>query len=536
MPEDIERFYTNFYKKRAGIEYPGTDPTFKGDTNLFHLLAISESESDSNVVAQANEQRLQKRKADATAFRFQAMSTSSGVEKKLLVARSRLSDKRELNKHREELWNIRFTELDGDAKRMKDAGTAEGPAKKGLRVMAQELGFPCGQVDKAVSDAMAKYKPWPTGGGNVEPLWKVVLLHVFAALGVVCGLSLSVGFYCHPALAWVLASLGAAGAGLWAYRKADRKGWAALREREVAKPTAWSAGCVAGVALAMSSMGLIPEEKPLPSTPKSLTVKLHRNEPGLDTPLSIFLATPSEVVVPLAPGQNPNELAPAMAADGDESTCWTPVADCSEQWTEFAFKFEWPIDGVLLLNGPPKGVAGSRVRSARLEFDSGPPIDKELEDVARWQFIPFEPRKTKRVRLVVQSVYAGHQGEKTTCLREIWYSYSAGMPPSGADWSGRWFCSDPWGEVNFVQDGNWVSGSYEDGPGVIFARSSGETLVGTWLGAPFYQPPQDGGDLCFAISADRACFSGKSWSGSSRDEYSGEKVGDPCAGQRERAE
>jgi len=72
------------------------------------------------------------------------------------------------------------------------------------------------------------------------------------------------------------------------------------------------------------------------------------------------------------------------------------------------------------------------------------------------------------------------------------------------NWTGTW--NTNWNTMVLVQTGGQVTGTYEYEGGRIVGVVSGNTLRGTWLEAPSYSPPDDGGDFVFTISSDCSSF------------------------------
>jgi hypothetical protein len=83
-----------------------------------------------------------------------------------------------------------------------------------------------------------------------------------------------------------------------------------------------------------------------------------------------------------------------------------------------------------LINGGSKQAPGVPVRKTRLEFDGGDPVEIELSDAADWQFHALPPRATRKVRLVVVSVYRPQDSQAAPCLAEIWCAHQG--------WSGSY--------------------------------------------------------------------------------------------------
>jgi internalin A len=83
------------------------------------------------------------------------------------------------------------------------------------------------------------------------------------------------------------------------------------------------------------------------------------------------------------------------------------------------------------------------------------------------------------------------------------------------NWTGTW--NTNWNTMVLVQTGGQVTGTYEYEGGRIVGVVSGNTLRGTWLEAPSYSPPDDGGDFEFTISSDCSSFTGNWRYGSTGD-------------------
>ncbi len=97
------------------------------------------------------------------------------------------------------------------------------------------------------------------------------------------------------------------------------------------------------------------------------------------------------------------------------------------------------------------------------------------------------------------------------------------------NWTGTWNTS--WNTMVLVQTGEQVTGTYEYEGGRIVGVVSGNTLRGTWLQAPSYNLPDDGGDFEFTISSDCSSFTGNLRYGSTgdweEDGWTGNRVSSP---------
>lgn len=82
-------------------------------------------------------------------------------------------------------------------------------------------------------------------------------------------------------------------------------------------------------------------------------------------------------------------------------------------------------------------------------------------------------------------------------------------------WTGVWETN--WGDMELVQQGNQVIGTYTHDQGKIAARAQGLTITGTWSESPSYAPPNDAGDVEFTMTPDCNSFSGRWRYGSQGD-------------------
>jgi len=81
---------------------------------------------------------------------------------------------------------------------------------------------------------------------------------------------------------------------------------------------------------------------------------------------------------------------------------------------------------------------------------------------------------------------------------------SAEPAVSARTFAGTW--TTDWGNMRLRQSGTHLEGDYDHEQGRITGEVAGNVLTGAWSEAPSYQPPQDGGELQFTLSAD-----GNSW-------------------------
>lgn len=80
--------------------------------------------------------------------------------------------------------------------------------------------------------------------------------------------------------------------------------------------------------------------------------------------------------------------------------------------------------------------------------------------------------------------------------------------PGECSWTGIW--ETTFGDLELVQDGSWVTGTYTHNQGRISGTVSGNTLTGTWSEAPSYSPSDDAGGVELVMSEGCSAFSG-SW-------------------------
>ena len=102
-------------------------------------------------------------------------------------------------------------------------------------------------------------------------------------------------------------------------------------------------------------------------------------------------------------------------------------------------------------------------------------------------------------------------------------------PQAVFDWSGTWDTN--WGTMYLTQSLGKVTGTYEydDGriEGYISKNLSGNMVAGTWSEYPSYKPPDDAGDIEFAVSPDGSSFTGRWRYGASGDwngDWSGTRI------------
>lgn len=80
--------------------------------------------------------------------------------------------------------------------------------------------------------------------------------------------------------------------------------------------------------------------------------------------------------------------------------------------------------------------------------------------------------------------------------------------PAECSWTGVW--ETTFGELELVQDGSSVTGTYTHNQGRISGTVSGNTLTGSWSEAPSYSPSEDAGGVELVMSEGCSAFSG-SW-------------------------
>ena len=74
-------------------------------------------------------------------------------------------------------------------------------------------------------------------------------------------------------------------------------------------------------------------------------------------------------------------------------------------------------------------------------------------------------------------------------------------------WAGRWQTN--LGVMELAQDGSRVYGGYEADQGQIGGTAKGQVLTGTWVQAPSFQMPEDGGTFKLTMSDDGQSFTGR---------------------------
>jgi hypothetical protein len=74
-------------------------------------------------------------------------------------------------------------------------------------------------------------------------------------------------------------------------------------------------------------------------------------------------------------------------------------------------------------------------------------------------------------------------------------------------WAGRWQTN--LGVMELGQDGSRVYGGYETDQGQIGGTAKGQVLTGTWVQAPSFQMPEDGGTFKLTMSDDGQSFTGR---------------------------
>jgi len=535
-PTDLnpaQKFYKKFFEQ-VNVTYPSEDPTLP-DANYFSLLGIDESANDKQVIAEAQEQkRLTSRLKHSTTYKSLDITASGHANHKLPKAQKALADPKSLSDHRGDLLNKRSRYIGQKAKELRDYGVGRAQAEQTLPRVAGEAGLQPRQITGVIAKALKDAEPWPVGPGpgpGKLPWW-VFPLCLFGACGAIL-----VSALIHPLLAIVLTIGALVGAGVFGYLRRNRqKPW--YLDRQVQKSAAWGAACVVGFVIWVVAVrpGTPPTQPPAPVDPgppivvtlERIPTKLARFEPPQNVPLRTFLPSPTEVAVPgTSSPEAQSEFTPDKAVDGNDSTSWVASQATAVVWLEVVFEQPRRIDGVLLLNGPHQPETGARIREATFQFDDGTPVPIELKDHAHWQLKPFEPRRTTTVRLTVKSIYPPEHDNQVPGLAEIWYAHSAGMDPSAVDWQGTW-SSEVWGELEFEQHGDWVTGSFDQGAGLILARASERRLDGTWLVRPDFRLPNNGGDIRFQLRRDGKSFTGM-WKSASQGDWMAD---DSCTGRR----
>jgi hypothetical protein len=93
-------------------------------------------------------------------------------------------------------------------------------------------------------------------------------------------------------------------------------------------------------------------------------------------------------------------------------------------------------------------------------------------------------------------------------------------------WAGRWQTN--LGVMELGQDGSRVYGGYETDQGQIGGTAKGQTLTGTWVQAPSFQMPEDGGAFKLTMSDDGQSFTGRWRYGTSgaweKSKWSGQRL------------
>ena len=93
-------------------------------------------------------------------------------------------------------------------------------------------------------------------------------------------------------------------------------------------------------------------------------------------------------------------------------------------------------------------------------------------------------------------------------------------------WAGRWQTN--LGVMELAQDGSRVYGGYEADQGQIGGTAKGQVLTGTWVQAPSFQMPEDGGTLKLTMSDDGQSFTGRWRYGTSgaweKSKWSGQRL------------
>jgi hypothetical protein len=92
---------------------------------------------------------------------------------------------------------------------------------------------------------------------------------------------------------------------------------------------------------------------------------------------------------------------------------------------------------------------------------------------------------------------------------------SGGIP--GTTFAGKW--DTTYGIMTLTVNNNIVTGTYEEGDGMISGTVRGNTLTAVWTELPTRFPPDDAGDLAFTLSSDGSSFTGKWRYGSSGEDW-----------------
>jgi hypothetical protein len=299
-----------------------------------------------------------------------------------------------------------------------------------------------------------------------------------------------------------LASLAFAGWRIHEGQVWRRPDWWRIEQHEHPGPVCWSIGATVGMALSLGIFGLSRSPPPVengsvaaandpavamgaaPNDPAIVPVEVFNPSPPEDTPVRF-----SVIASPLTVSTNARSNA-GYAVDGNIETVWSADAG---SWWEVTFDGAYEVDGVVVFSGE------GGLRRAQLEFSDGSKQIIEVEDGRGWRLVPLTRKPTTKVRITPLNPQGRPAG---AAVPEFWCCHRGLLSPSGADWSGVWQ-SDSLGTVEIRQEGDWIRGVYQVGPGRLVGRSTGLTLQGNWSN------PGSGGEVALELSRDRRSFSGK---------------------------
>lgn len=100
--------------------------------------------------------------------------------------------------------------------------------------------------------------------------------------------------------------------------------------------------------------------------------------------------------------------------------------------------------------------------------------------------------------------------------------------PGECSWTGVWDTN--FGDMELVQEGSLVTGTYTHDQGRISGTVSGNTLTGTWSEAPSYSPSTDAGGVQLIISEDCTSFRGSWRYGQDKTTWDGDWTGTRARG------
>jgi hypothetical protein len=501
MPStERERFY---YKLGIDLQ-KNTDPSVP-DLNFFRLLGIDENLTDANVtsiVKDAYDSQFDKIKLYGHIDRAEAGEAQANLTKGKLA----LENPAKINEHREELYRIRFEKLkEYVGGSLHGVGIPQSTAEKLTRKEAAKLGFPNQHLTRAVNEAMGLFK-WPsgpvgsdaTGAGHGTParkipdkVWKLVWIPAIVVL-LVGLLNWFAGF---------IFGLAGTFAATWlAYR---------LQKKQILMPMAIS--CATGILLTLlwGNRGAV-ESSMVGGRLVPDIIKIMKPKFPDDVPAGRFLAKPVYISSYAFEGIENSTL--DLAVDAKPNTAWVSNSLQDEAWLEIGFGEIRLIDGLAVMSVATDSSNGNILKSfpVNLVFDEGTPIRISIKDSEAWQIIPFERRKTEKIRLIVNTVDKG-QNDFVFRINEIWY-YRVASLESSDNWAGTWSTSN-FGNLRLEQHGNWVMGEYPGGT-IVAKVVSKEELFGTW----YLQATEKSGDIRLLISPNGKSFQGIWRSGSDPEE------------------